>query len=158
MKKSKFLGVLVAVLALSLGFSSCSSDADTTAPSDVSNLEAINLDGSVQLTWKDPSDEDLFGIQITYTDDSLSRAIIAMEEGSIFIAPGTQSAVISNLTNGNLYTFTVKAMDTNGNKSDGMTMTISPSVIQKNIMQVTLTPGTTEAINGDVSVSIKVIT
>ncbi len=133
-------------------------DTDEDAPSDVSSLSATNLDGAVLLTWTDPSDEDLFGIQITYTENTSSRAILAMEEGSVFVAPCTQSATISDLVNGTSYTFTVKAMDTSGNKSGGATATITPSVIQGNVMSITLAPSTTETTNEDVTVSIAITT
>lgn len=100
---------------------------DHTAPAKVSSLSVTALDSSVRLTWTDPDDEDLFGIEITYSDGS-GRAAAVMEEGSVLIAPGTQTATISGLVNGTEYTFTVRAMDTTGNKSEAVTTgTVTPT-------------------------------
>lgn len=47
---------------------------DKTAPAKVTNLTAENLDGAVLLTWTDPSDSDLFGIEITRKIQTLKAA------------------------------------------------------------------------------------
>ncbi|MDY5763472.1 MAG: chitobiase/beta-hexosaminidase C-terminal domain-containing protein, partial [Treponema sp.] len=91
--------------------------ADETAPKDVKNFAVVNKDAAALLTWKDPADSDLFGIEVTYGTSTSSSAISVMEKESIFVSPGTENAVITGLTNGTLYTFTVKAMDLSGNKS-----------------------------------------
>lgn len=158
---------LCTILAFCLAFVSfaCKTEipevaTDTTAPSEVANLSAQNLDGAVLLTWNDPTDSDLFGIEITYTSsaNTLSRAISTMQEGSIFIAPKTQSATIPNLKNSKTYTFTLKTMDLSGNKSSGKNATITPTAIQGKAMQITLTPSTTEITNQNVDISILITT
>ena len=101
---------------------------DTTAPSDISDLslsftKSTNNNVTAQVFWTDPADTDgdLFGMEITYAEKSANRVTLpAMEKDSIFIAPGKQNAVISDLTAGRTYIFTVKTMDTNGNKSQGI--------------------------------------
>ena len=135
-----------------------SDTADYTAPAEVESLTAVNTDASVLLTWKDPSDSDLFGIEITYTAGTSSRAVSSMEEGSVFIAPKTESAKITGLTNGTAYTFTVKTMDLSGNKSVGVTKTVTPAIIEKSPLQITLTPDTTAKTNGDVTVAVSAVT
>lgn len=134
--------------------------ADTTAPANVTNLEAINLDGAVALKWTDPEDEDLFGIQIKFTPKTYaaSRAVAPMESGSIFVAPGTEIAEISNLVNGIEYTFVLLPMDIYGNKANGWRISITPEEIEGSVLAITLTPDTTAATNQDVSVSIAVTT
>lgn len=125
---NSFRNLAIAILATSFVFAffGCKPEAettDTTAPSEVTSLNLTAQDSAVLLTWTDPDDEDLFGIEITYAAEasgSNRAAISAMEKESVFIAPGTQKAVISSLENGAEYTFTVKAMDTSGNKSEGV--------------------------------------
>ena len=131
---------------------------DTTAPANVTSLTATNLGDGVALAWADPADLDLFGIEISWTPHTSSRAIAPMDENTIFVAPGTQYAEITKLVNGTEYSFTVKAMDTSGNKSSGITRKITPSAIEGNVMTIILTPSTTDATNQDVSVAIRVNT
>ena len=131
---------------------------DTEAPAEVTSLTAVNTDASVLLTWKDPADSDLFGIEITYTAGTSSRAVSSMEEKSVFIAPKTQCAQITGLTNGTEYTFTVKAMDLSGNKSAGVTKTITPSIIEKSALKIALEQNTTERTNKDVVITVNATT
>lgn len=133
-------------------------NADKTAPKDVEKFAVVNKDAAALLTWKDPTDSDLFGIEVTYGISTSSRAISVMEKESIFVAPGTENAVITGLTNGTLYTFTVKAMDLSGNKSTGVTKKLTPSIIEKSPLQITLTPDVTAKTNGNVTVSVSAVT
>lgn len=135
-----------------------SDTADYTAPAEVTELTVVNQDASALLTWKDPADSDLFGIEITYSATSSSRHAVAMEENSVLIAPKTQNAVITGLANGTEYTFTVKAMDLSGNKSEGVTKTLTPSIIEKSPLEVTLTPDVTAKTSGDITVSVSAVT
>ena len=98
-------------------------------------------------------------MEVTYAEDSNSRAAIApMAEGSIFVAPGKGGTVINDLTAGTTYTFTVKSMDTNGNKSDGVPTTETMSLSQLSELKITLTPSTKESTNQAVTVSVNVET
>jgi hypothetical protein len=94
------------------------SPADTTAPAEVSNLSAASSTGQVILTWIDPTDADLDHIEITWTPDGASP---------VTVAPETQTKTVTGLDNGMEYTFTVKAVDTAGNKSAGETETATPA-------------------------------
>ncbi len=133
--------------------------ADHTAPVNVTNLTATNLDSAVLLEWTDPADEDLLGVQITFTPyvNAASRAV-ALEENAILVAPGVQAAEITNLTNGTEYTFTLKAVDLSGNFADGVTESITPSVIEKAVMTIELVPDTTTITNQNVTVSVNPVT
>ncbi len=100
---------------------------DKTSPDEVSNFEVIAANGTAILSWQDPTSSDLFGIELTYkkvSANSERSAIFApMVKGSIFIAPETNCAEINNLLNDESYEFTLKTMDTSGNKSSGISKT-----------------------------------
>jgi hypothetical protein len=84
---------------------------DTTPPVDVSSLNGTPGDGQVTLTWTNPADADLDHVEITWTPDGISP---------VSVPKGTLTKTITGLTNGTAYTFTVKAVDTAGNKSGGV--------------------------------------
>ncbi len=133
---------------------------DKTPPADVTNLSVAcvnGTDGKVNavLSWTDPSDEDLFGLEVTYAEKTSSRAAVeTMSKGSIFVAPQNNGVVITDLTAGTTYTFTVKAMDTSGNKSNGDSKDATMSLSQLSELKITLTASTTEITNKDVTVSV----
>jgi hypothetical protein len=90
---------------------------DTTPPAKVTGLAAAAGDGQVSLTWTDPTDTDLKEIEITWTPG----------DGNATVTKGTQTKIITGLTNRTAYTFTVKAKDTTGNQNTGETTTATPS-------------------------------
>ncbi|MCI5540627.1 MAG: SUMF1/EgtB/PvdO family nonheme iron enzyme, partial [Treponema berlinense] len=104
----------------------CAETLDTTAPADVTELAAAAKDSSVVLTWKDATDEDIFGYLVSWKTESTGRALVALEKDSLIAAKGQQGCVVTGLTNGTKYTFTVKAMDTSGNTSGGVTVKAAP--------------------------------
>jgi len=85
------------------------------APANVSSLAATAGDGKVILTWSDP-----------YTYRLSSIEISAPGITTVIVAKGLQTATITSLTNGTKYTFTVKAVDTDGYKSAGVTIQAQP--------------------------------
>lgn len=107
---------------------------DVIAPHEITNLLAENLDGAVKLSWTDPVDEDLLGIEITYTEENNSRAAYTMPEKSILVAPKTCYAIVNNLQNNKSYTFVLKTIDLNGNSSDGIKIDFTPYAIKKCIV------------------------
>lgn len=103
---------------------------DMSPPAEVTGLKSVATAGRIGLSWNDPKDEDLFGIEITYKESSaMTRSLAKMEEKSVFAAPGLQYIEVSNLENGTEYTFTVKTMDTSGNKSAGVTVKATPVAV-----------------------------
>ena len=103
---------------------------DMSPPAEVSGLKSVATAGRIGLIWNDPKDEDLFGIEITYKESSaMTRSLAKMEEKSVFAAPGLQYIEVPNLANGTEYTFTVKTMDTSGNKSAGVTVKATPVAV-----------------------------
>lgn len=127
-------------------------NSDKTPPADVTELTAINKDASVLLTWVDAKDEDIYGYEVTWNKSAAS------ESNSMMVAPGAKGCYITNLTNETEYTFTVKSVDTSGNKSQGVTISITPSIIEKSALEITLEPNTTERTNKDVVITVNVTT
>ena len=131
---------------------------DKTAPADVTELTATNKDASVLLTWTDATDEDIYGYEVTWNKNAPINRSAAMEANSMMVAPGANGCYISNLTNGTEYAFTVKSVDTSGNKSDGVTKTITPSIIEKSALQIALEQNTTERTNQNVVITVNATT
>jgi chitodextrinase len=77
----------------------------------VSGLTGTPGNGQVSLSWTDPADADLDHIEITYTPGGPAQPIT--------VAKGTGTRIVTGLTNGTPYTFTVKAVDAAGNQSAG---------------------------------------
>lgn len=100
-------------------------DTDTAAPANVTGLKATARDSQVLLVWTDAGDSDIFGYEVTYSateneNGNASRAVEKMQADSLFVAPGAGGCYVSGLANGKSYTFTVKTMDTSGNKASGV--------------------------------------
>ena len=92
---------------------------DHTPPHIVANLRATNKGGAVLLTWEEASD----------TDGDLLCYEVTYESVAITVSKGTNYCYVTNLTNGTEYTFTVKSVDTSGNKSEGVTTKETPVAI-----------------------------
>ena len=131
---------------------------DKTAPANVTKLTATNKDASVLLTWTDATDEDIYGYEVTWNKNAPINRSAAMEANSMMVAPGANGCYISNLTNGTEYVFTVKSVDTSGNKSAGVTKTITPIIIEKTALQIALEPNTTKRTNKDVVITVNATT
>lgn len=99
--------------------------ADKTAPAEVTDLKLKVADGIAKLTWKDSVSEDVFGYEITYDGKKIeyaSRSLFtSMAENTVFVSPGTQKYEFE-VDTGKEYSFTIKAVDVNGNKSKGQTL------------------------------------
>ena len=125
---------------------------DKTPPAEVTNLQAAALAGAIRLTWTDPADADLWGIEITSEQEIVGRSIAPIPENSILVPKGQESLKISNLEIGKSYTFTVKAIDESGNKSTGKN-TQAATPLTGEPMTVSLTQNPTTPINSDVTIS-----
>jgi uncharacterized repeat protein (TIGR02543 family) len=129
MKKSKkmFFGVSAAIfIILTAG---CKIDAspdgttsDTTPPGEVSSLNAAPGNEKITLSWNEPEDSDYAGASI-YNGSTLLYKV----------KKNTTSVIITDLSNGTEYTFTVKTYDTSGNESAGTTVTATPVSDEKAI-------------------------
>ncbi|UTC49506.1 DUF4959 domain-containing protein [Treponema vincentii] len=127
---------------------------DKTPPAEVGNLQAEALAGAIRVTWQDPADEDLWGIEITSQQDIVSRSVAPLPKNAIFVAKGQQSRKISNLTVGQSYTFTIKTIDNSGNKSAGIkTTTVTPKAGEPMSVTLMQSPAKGTKTNGDVTVN-----
>ena len=102
--------------------------ADEIPPADVTNLAATNKDSTILLTWTDnTTDSDIFGYEVTYKANTSSRVVFTpVSTNSIIAAQGSGGCYVYNLINDSEYTFTVKSVDTSGNKSEGVTINATP--------------------------------
>lgn len=168
-KYYKWITAFLLVVSVFFGMTSCQPETeikyveveekdDEVAPADVTELTATNKDASVLLTWTDATDEDIYGYEVTWNNNAPINRSAAMESNSMMVAPGAKGCYISNLTNGTEYAFTVKSVDTSGNKSAGVTKTITPSIIEKSALQIALEPNTTERTNKDVVITVNATT
>ena len=82
---------------------------DTTPPANVIGLAAVPADAQVTLSWAPPSGSDFAFIEIS-----------APGIPTITVGKGTSSYAVTGLLDGASYTFTVKSVDTTGNKSTGV--------------------------------------
>jgi hypothetical protein len=91
---------------------------DTAPPANVSGLTGTPGDERVALSWNDPADADLASIEVTWDNGGTSPQTVNK---------GVKTYTATGLTNGTAYTFTVKAVDTAGNKNSGTTATATPA-------------------------------
>ncbi len=91
---------------------------DNTPPPQVTDLIATAQDGSVILSWTEPSSSDLDGIEITYAPGS----------STVYSQPaGLNGATISGMANGTAHDISVVTVDEAGNKSDAVIVTATPN-------------------------------
>lgn len=112
---------------------------DTTNPKEPTNFEASVGNREVELTWNEPSSDNLSGNDIIeiYMNNSLKETIDADET----------STTIDRLTNGSEYKFKIRTRDRAGNYSNFTNiLTIIP---QATITTITLTPNVQYVKNND---------
>ena len=147
-----FAGLALAA-AIVIGFASCETEvekivtqevdkkADETAPAAVTNLAATAKDSRVLLTWTDATDSDIYGYEVSYSGSGATSRVVlpALDTTSMMVPQGAGGTYVSALTNGREYTFTVKTVDTSGNKSEGVTATATPVAVDASeAMQIAL--------------------
>lgn len=127
LRKIGMLVMAVAITAIGIGCKNTAED-DETAPAAVTNLTATAKDTRVLLTWTDASDSDIYGYEVSYSGSApINRAALpALNDKSMMAAQGAGGCYVSGLTNGTEYTFTVRTVDTSGNKSGGVTVKATP--------------------------------
>ena len=117
---------------------------DKIPPAEVTNLTAVNKDGTILLTWTDATDTDSYGYEV-----SVNNSVYAV------ILQGAEKCFVSGLINGREYSFTVKSIDTNVNKSEGVTITATPEVIETGTLKIELSTSE-ELSNTEITVTVKV--
>lgn len=114
-QKVTFATSLLLLIVASLFFTTCGKNSDTdnpdtTPPDQVTNLSGVPRDGKVTLNWVDPVDQDFNKVIITYAPGGTT---------AIEVGKGTQTAIVTGLSNGTEYVFTIKTVDASGNTSAG---------------------------------------
>lgn len=133
-QKVTFATSLLLFIVASLFFTTCGSNADTdiadtTPPAEVTNLNGVSRDGKVTLNWTDPVDQDFNKIILTYTPGGNT---------AVEVLKGTQTAIVSGLSNGTAYVFTIKTVDATGNQSAGLnSSSYTPVVIAASTVYMT---------------------
>lgn len=132
--KTHLLKTLALALVVSIAFTACDEDDDNPITTDPevaapTNLMAASDDGAVILSWTPSADEsaDNFGsYDIVVLNLATNETLTPVSAGK-----GVSSAVISGLTNGIRYQFTMRSVTTLGNQStDFATIEWSPAVRQ----------------------------
>jgi hypothetical protein len=98
---------------------------DTTPPAEVTGLSAVAGHQQVTLSWAAPADSDFAKVEITHNQSGGGTAKA--------VNKGTNSYTWTSLTNGTEYTFTVKTVDSTGNKSAGKTKTATPATVAERV-------------------------
>ena len=161
---NKMKSFTAAALAAALLLTGCQQNAetpaekDTTAPAEVANFTATPGSASViNLSWKNPADDDLYLIEITANpaQGSLKTAIyLAAEKGK------DVSYSADALSADTEYTFTLKTVDKSLNKSAGVSKTARTQTVPVPgaPMVITLSQSPATLTNGSVTVSVSVST
>ncbi|MDY4525589.1 MAG: fibronectin type III domain-containing protein [Treponema sp.] len=130
--------VWLVLVALALAVFGCKSEikyvdkkTDETAPANVTELAAQAKDSRILLTWKDAADSDVYGYEVSYSGTKpINRVVLpTLDTTSMMVPPKAGGTYINGLTNGTEYTFTVKTVDTSGNKSEGVIVKGTPVAI-----------------------------
>ncbi len=86
---------------------------DYTSPAEVTDFAVTAKDGMIVLSWKNPADDDFWGVEIMSDPaDGLLKNPVYLQNSEKFEC--------FNLNNGETYKFTIKTMDFNLNKSSGV--------------------------------------
>ena len=134
--------------------------ADETAPAAVTNLAASAKDSRVLLTWTDAADSDVYGYEVSYSGTApINRVVLpALNSKSMMAAQGAGGCYVSGLTNGTEYTFTVKTVDTSGNRSEGVSAKATPLAANANSPMTIALSVPPAATNTSLDVSVVVTT
>lgn len=129
-------------------------------PAKVTEITAQNFDSCVALTWKDPPDSNLFGIEISVSNNEEqnleSRFLQSVSSSCVIFPPGIQFAQFSNLHNDIQYTFTFTAINTNGERSAAVTKRITPKLIAKSPLVIKVFKSNEDITNSPVEIKIEV--
>ncbi len=134
--------------------------ADEIAPAAVTNLVASAKDRRVLLTWTDAADSDVYGYEVSYSGTApINRVVLpALNSTSMMVAQGAGGCYVAGLTNGTEYTFTVKTVDTSGNRSEGVSAKATPLAANANSPMTIALSVPHAATNTSLDVSVVVTT
>lgn len=86
---------------------------DYVAPAEVTDFAVTAKDGMIVLSWKNPADDDFWGVEI------MSDPADGLLKNPVYLQ-NSENFECFNLKNGETYKFTIKTMDFNLNKSSGV--------------------------------------
>lgn len=109
------LFIAISLISCIFGCKEPAIETDTKAPANVTSLTVTAADGNAVLTWKNPTDADFDGVQVSMSpaEGTLKNAISLEKDVTSFEVIG--------LENGKEYTFTVKTFDKSLNYSESVT-------------------------------------
>ncbi len=105
------------------------------APPNVTNLTASISNGNVTLKWNNPTVADLSTAAISWTP---AGGTIQQPFYVRAMSNTSGQASITGLTNGTIYTFTVRSRDVNRNQASGASVMATPRAIPKDITQLAI--------------------
>jgi hypothetical protein len=131
--------VICVIVGILVGFTGCPSPTDTDSPdskdasppNEISNLSAIIGDNLIELTWLNPTDKDFNHVEITYVSN--------VHDDYISVEKASHSKIITELENSIEYTFTIKTVDNDENKSKGIIIKKTPDL--SNISNIIIETG-----------------
>ncbi len=84
---------------------------DFLPPGDVTDIKAISSDTEIKLYWKNPLDADFSKVKVSWAPGDANSVMEFVGD------PGEKmKKTITNLTNGTMYTFTIKSIDIKSNE------------------------------------------
>jgi len=130
---------------------------DETAPGTVTNNIAQGKSNAAELTWENPTDDDLYGIVIICTpagkEAPVFESTAKLPDCAVLVSPSNKKYVWSNLLAGNSYTFTFYAVDVAGNKSEPQNATCTIGQMSQG-MSLNLIPNTTTRTNKPLTINV----
>jgi len=106
-------------LALILLVSACDNDNDSVPPGPVTDVQITPGYGEVMLAWTNPSSEDFYYVDITFTD---SKGLMRSEKVSYY----SNADTISGFADTNNYDFTLTAYNKSGEASSPVNVSVTP--------------------------------
>jgi len=137
----KKIVIIVEILFMLCIYTSCKDEnKNAQLPGQVSNIQAIPGPGQIMFSWTNPSDEDFYYVNISYTDSkgNLKNFKVSRfaEDTIIPLAHSIDSVLITGFADTKEYTFEFTAINTAGNGSAPVYFKATP-----------LTPAFAEVIN-----------
>lgn len=129
---------------------------DKTPPEDITELNATVSGANVLLTWIDSVSTDIYGYEVSWGQagtNGRSAVSAPLKKDTMMIPHGNEGCYISNLSNNTTYNFTVKAIDTSGNASNGVSTSAKIEMDSYSPLQLTLTVSTKEITKNNVTVN-----
>lgn len=117
-------------------------DDDKTPPQTVSALSATSMNGAVEISWVNPTDEDFLSTKIQYGD-------VVVEIDKL-----KNELLVEGLVNGTKYTFNISTLDNDGNISESVAIQSTPDKYVTKVEGAAISSGTFNSIKSTFPVSV----